>query len=535
MLPTRPLGRFSLTVVSDVDFNDNKLKPMEIVAARERFAERCMPLLADDPCRGGRKMSEETALQRLRLLMQFAGVGPEYSSCTLIAEPVQIGVVGNDEDHENRAAGRFRKVAPHSKSQRDLEDRYKRLLQSQLAAPDLIDAMPPEFKARRMRQLQSRLNEVRAAKKREQAAVLAAGRRFDADDFEVPICIPSQAQLEKKSKKSAPGSSAAASSASSAAASASCSATSASCSATSPTTDEFSSFSAIMKAADEKSQKVREERAARRLKAAGVPGDGLLRWYRLTLQVNLNRGDARMPKKTSELASSLNDLMLELFPDSEPLRQATAAATAPMPDYLPPSLSLDGLLKCSAHHHHDAAEKEAEEEEKKEEVASAAAAARAAAARAAPVDPLHMNAEELSAAAQLVPTCVLKDYQVQTVRWMLRAESAQCNVSQPFWVELQMEDGCRFLYSPTLQRFSFTSLPDVHGGFVCEEVSRIGTGGQCLSMQLVRACAFADALFFAFPACVLSPRLCADGSRQGQLASRSEGCLGEPSCLHALL
>lgn len=101
--------------------------------------------------------------------------------------------------------------------------------------------------------------------------------------------------------------------------------------------------------------------------------------------------------------SGLNDLMLALFPDNAELAALTKAAVAPMPDCVPLSLSLDGLLKHSAHHHHTAAEHEAEADEKRrQEIAEAKEE------RVVPRDPLQMTPEELNQASRLIATCQLK-------------------------------------------------------------------------------------------------------------------------------
>lgn len=110
------------------------------------------------------------------------------------------------------------------------------------------------------------------------------------------------------------------------------------------------------------------------------------------------------PQKTSEAnVSGLNDLMLALFPDNAELAALTKAAVAPMPDCVPLSLSLDGLLKHSAHHHHTAAEHEAEADEKRRQDI-----AEAKEERVVPRDPLQMTPEELNQASRLIATCQLK-------------------------------------------------------------------------------------------------------------------------------
>jgi hypothetical protein len=269
----------------------------------------------------------------------------------------------------------------------------------------------------------------------------------------------------------------------------------------------------------QKEKQKRAEAHARRLKSAGVPSDGHLRWYTIEARFSLSRTDARMPKKSSEAALQMNELMLLLFPDSAELARASAAAVAPMPAYLPASLTLDGLLQHSATYHHNAADDEAnaedarkvaaehddeDGEERKEPAAAAAAAVPASAAAAAAIgwgaaaapaaaavaNPLKLSQAELSRAAGLVDGITLKDYQCQTVRWMLRAESGETNVSVPFWTELRFEDGTRFYYSPCLQRFTFTPLPDVRGGFVSEEM---GLGKTIEALALINLQAQRDA------------------------------------------
>lgn len=105
--------------------------------------------------------------------------------------------------------------------------------------------------------------------------------------------------------------------------------------------------------------------------------------------------------------------MMALFPDNAELAALTKAAVAPMPDCVPLSLSLDGLLKHSAHHHHNAAEHEAEADEKRRrEIAEAKEE------RVVPADPLEMTPEELNQASRLIPTCQLKGRRPQqSLQW----------------------------------------------------------------------------------------------------------------------
>lgn len=69
--------------------------------------------------------------------------------------------------------------------------------------------------------------------------------------------------------------------------------------------------------------------------------------------------------------------------------------------------------------------------------------------------------DALSTACDL--NCTLRDYQSQSVRWLLELERAGRTTSDGLWFPLTFEDGIKFFYSPFFQRFRFTPLPDVQG------------------------------------------------------------------------
>ena len=453
--PLRVLGQFSIDVVSDVHYIDAAFNALERVTKRDQFVERCFVLARGDNAAGARRdrsVTEEQALLRQRVMMQFLS-GVSFVRSELQVEPLQIGVADPDglvRPVPAAAKVRFRKTAPNTAAQKALEAKYRLWIRVQLNSSIMRAQLPAEFRSQRLRQIQRRLNEIREAKKRLRAEAKAEGLaedEIDENDFD----IPEEKIVEESPKKK------------------------------SSDTEKSCSVTEALLAKVEQQEEIR---IAKKMKSAGVAEDGFLRWYRLTFEVSLVRTESKMPKRTSEAAVPLNDLMLLLFPDSDELRDATAAAIKPLPAYLPNSLSLDGLLKHSAMFHHTAADKEAEEDERKNEEEKDADGDERKEQRVVPFD--RMNADELSRAGGLIPTCTLKDYQVQTVRWMLQQESAGHNVSKPYWVPLAMQDGCKFLYSPTLQRFHFTPLPDIKGGWVCEEMGKQAGRGRNESRSIRR-------------------------------------------------
>jgi len=501
--PTRPLGRFRFNVVSDVEFPARLPdKPVELLDRRTRLLERSFPLLPEDGMvgRGDGAIGEELTLRRLKAtLANIAGVA--VVNVELDVQPLLIGRTG-ELAPTAVALRRFNRQAPDTAAQRTLEGKYRAWIDGHLNNKQMALLPNMEFRAARLRQITQRLADIRKHKGAARDRAMAVGDAYDSNEDAPP---PMPAAPKRRPPAAA---------------------------AASPFgrrrnlynsdedtdgTDGGSSGmdvdTAAMPGMADLFAKENEKQAAahaKRLKSAGVPHDGQLRWYTIEARFHLSRSDAKMPKKTSEMTAQINELMLLLFPESAELARASAAAVAPMPAYLPASLTLDGLLLHSATYHHNSADAEAlvEEEQKKrgdaanalddeeEEKAVVPASAAAAAAvgwgePAAPAaaDPLKLSQDALSRAAGLIPALTLKDYQCQTVRWMLRAESEGHNVSQPFWTELRMEDGCRFYYSPCLQRFCFTPLPDVRGGFVSEEM---GLGKTIEALALVNLQAQAD-------------------------------------------
>jgi hypothetical protein len=80
-----------------------------------------------------------------------------------------------------------------------------------------------------------------------------------------------------------------------------------------------------------------------------------------------------------------------------------------------------------------------------------------------------MSEEALSAYCQL--NVVLRDYQAQSVRWMLGEELAGHGVWGHFWIPLRSETGKFCYYSPFFEGFKMReSNRPVRGGWLCEEM-----------------------------------------------------------------
>lgn len=514
--PTRPLGRFNIQVVSDMDWDRlDRQTPMSSLTAR-RFLERALPIAWDDPLccikdKDGQRLKEERHLDRLKNTILFL----DNLSYMTVELDVNLQQMGLDPKSGSNVRAYFDRgsVARRSAAQDKLEQNYRAQLKSQID----IDVERPYNSAfcQRIAQLHGRARALEQARKRVADRSARTGQRVLNEDKAVyDIIAREEAEKEKKRAQAE---------SKRAQAEAKCkkemdewdrkyradqpSVFESHSPPSLSSSDSPAKSNGFISAAAAAAVSLAHSHSSPAKKVHGIAPDGRLRWYHIVVRFNIHRTYALNPRQTTEQQKPLNDLLLLLFPHHQRLQQLTSEATAPLPPYLPDTLSLDGLLKCSAMYHHEAAEKEAEDEAKedgKEAVAelddgeerkeysyaasssaaaasssaavaaasssSAAAAAASSVARRDPSDPMHMSSVALSEASGLVPSVVLKDYQVQTVRWLLQRESAEENVSRSFWAELRMEDGTLLQYSPFLQRFTFSPHPDVKGGFVCEEM-----------------------------------------------------------------
>jgi hypothetical protein len=450
----RPLGRLELTVVSDVDYRPGfgfDANPMP-----SRVLWRSIPCRADDPmCTkfDGHPLNREQSLRRMLAIMEFNR--HEWLRCVETELRVELIQVGQPEDGSVKPVRKGdAKYSSLSKKQQSLEEAYKKQLHHLLWSPSFVET--GDEQSLLMRSFRSKLQAIEKKQRAAMKKALADGviQEDDISDFVV-------SEDDEPEPKPAPARPAAAAAAPS-------SINRPFVSSMKQTVDE----NGVMEKTDDDGATEEDPFATYADKHNAnslVDEHGSLWWYRLTMEFHLCPRGSKDPKRTSEEATPLNELMLLLFPHSDELRRLSREAVKEMPSYLSGSLSLDGLLKHSAHYHHTLAEKEekqaaeAEEQkggEMKDDVEEDGEAAWK-----------KMDATSLSRAAHLVPSCTLKDYQVQTVQWMLRAESAESNVSHSFWVTLSLEDGCKFQYSPFLQRVTFSPHPNVKGGWICEEVS----------------------------------------------------------------
>lgn len=69
-------------------------------------------------------------------------------------------------------------------------------------------------------------------------------------------------------------------------------------------------------------------------------------------------------------------------------------------------------------------------------------------------------------------TVTLRDYQRQTVRWMLDQENTPCSVNRPLYATGEYTSGERFHWCPFDYALK-SSLPETRGGWVCEEMGLV--------------------------------------------------------------
>jgi len=65
---------------------------------------------------------------------------------------------------------------------------------------------------------------------------------------------------------------------------------------------------------------------------------------------------------------------------------------------------------------------------------------------------------------------VLKDYQHQSIHWMIMEERSTDGIYRHFFVKGKLKNSCLFWYSPFLKALWFRRPPTVRGGILCEEM-----------------------------------------------------------------
>lgn len=197
---TRPLGSLSVDVFTDVHWNPpaaalNKAgNPIWLgMEHEEHLLERSFVLAQDDPLNKGASRSEESSLNKLKLMMQFCS-GVSFVRASLDARPLQLGLVppAPDDDDEDDDAPRpkaappavlakFKSVAKNTAAQRTLEAKYRTAIQAQLESDKMRGLSRGESKGVRIGQHVARLREIAKAKAEAKKRMIARG--FTADDI----------------------------------------------------------------------------------------------------------------------------------------------------------------------------------------------------------------------------------------------------------------------------------------------------------------------------------------------------------------
>lgn len=81
-------------------------------------------------------------------------------------------------------------------------------------------------------------------------------------------------------------------------------------------------------------------------------------------------------------------------------------------------------------------------------------------------------------------TVTLRDYQRQTLRWMIEKETTPCSANLPLFAKTQYTNGQPLYFCPFDGQTRSKSLPRGRGGWVCEEM---GLGKTVEVMALINA------------------------------------------------